>query len=108
MEPFPLFTDYWEFNDGIVLFRRTLTDTGFGFRLMSTGTSGQWRDDHAVGWQTHHSEARRLDVDEARELAERLGGSLEDDGGIVPLNKNGESKTHAHPLRAPAVGARGN
>jgi hypothetical protein len=85
-------TEYWEFGDGIVLVRRTFTKTGGGFRLMSTGTKGQWLDDHYCGWRMWFDFANKLDTAEAQKVAAQLGESLEDDGGIVPMDKNGLPK----------------
>jgi hypothetical protein len=82
-------TDYVEFDDGDVLLRRTTTSTKAGFRLMSTGTNGQWRDDMRLGLNTHEADCRSITVAEAAKIAARLGGSLFDDGGIVPVGKNG-------------------
>jgi hypothetical protein len=78
---------YW-LEKAIALLRETTTKTGVGQRLMSTGTKGQWRDAHITignlifNWMP-------CTLPEAAEIAARLGGSLQDDGGIVPIGRNG-------------------
>ena len=78
-------TDYFEFHDGLALVRRSFTAKGASFRLMSTGTNGQWVDDESVGLPCFDSAAREVTVSEAKKIAARLGGSLADDGGGVPI-----------------------
>jgi hypothetical protein len=85
-------TSYWEFWDGLALLRAAESDTEAGFRLMSTGTKGQWVDDVALGLRRYSTDARRIYEADAAKIAARLGGTLRDDGGLVAMNKDGSQR----------------
>jgi len=64
--------EYFQFDDGTVLVRRTFTSTKAAFRMMSTGTNGQWVDDHALGFRCFGSDASRVTVGEAAKIAGKV------------------------------------
>jgi hypothetical protein len=61
------------------------TVIGIGYPI---GTNGQWLDDKGLGARIYDSDGVAT-VAEAKKIAEQLGGSLEDRGGIFPIGKNG-------------------
>lgn len=81
-------TDYWEFDDGLVIMRRTTTDKGACFRLMRERPNDSTWPDYCAWRDLVDVDHREFDAVEAAKIAAQLGGSLEEDDK-VPMEEKG-------------------